>query len=748
MKKHYIRTLIIASLLSSTLVRSQSLKETTADKYYNVLSYAKAVEYYKELANEKKASIKNIRRAADCYQKINDLKNANTYYEKLVNTSGATNEDFYNYSQVLKTLGNYTKANEYMQRVQNSANYPIVSKRHSEKKDYDTDLKKDSALYNIKDAGINSAENDFSPFINKSDIYFTSSRRNVSGVNKTFAWDDSYFLDEYAGKFENGKFSNISSMPRGIDSKYHEGPGIVSEDGSTMYITRSNYLDKKLGKDTKRQINLKIYIAKKDEKGNWGKFENFPFNNDEYSVGHPAISKDGKIMYFVSDMPGGYGQTDLYETHQENGTWSKPTNLGQAINSEGKEMFPSVHDEILFFSSDGNAGLGGLDIYFASPQQDQFFTPQNLGYPINTQYDDFGIFVNDDLLTGFISSNRVGGKGNDDIYAFTSKEPIIPQYNVEGLVTDKFNNEPIVNASVDLYDETGKVVKTIKTDEKGRYKFPLLSGNVYKLQAIKEDYSADMVSLSTKDPNDKNQKADLKLEPAGVYALVGIVTNSSTKQPLNNVAVLIKDKKTGQEVLKALTTNTGDFEKMLGKLKSGDLLDYEIQLQKEGYAIKSVVFTQTLGKPGVIKINELLDMSLTQSTEGDVFTINPIFFDLDKSEIRPDAQIELDKLVEILNSKKDIKIDITAATDCRASNAYNMALSQRRSNATANYLIGKGISKNRLKIKYVGETQVSTTCPCDDDNKNTCSEEQHQLNRRADFKVAEHTLKSKIVKGL
>lgn len=727
-------------------INAQSLKEITADKYYNLLAYSKAVDYYKELALEKQATEKNIRRAAECYKKLNDQENSSIFYEKLVNTNGATTDDFYNYSQVLKTLGNYSKSNEYMQRIQRSSNYSLYIQRHKTYKNYNIDLKKDSLKYTIKDAGVNSEENDFSLFINKNDVYFTSGRRNVSGINKKYSWDDTYFLDEYYGKFENGKISNINAMPHTIDSKFHEGPAIVSADGNTMYITRSNYFDKKLGKDTQKRINLKIFISKKDEKGNWSNLESFSFNNDEYSVGHPALSKDGKTMYFVSDMPGGYGQTDIYKTINENGVWSKPVNLGETINSEGKEMFPYMfNDGVLFYSSDGNAGLGGLDLYYAMPEQNNFFEPQNLGYPINTQYDDFGMYLNEDIKSGFLSSNRIGGKGKDDIYMFTSTDFIIPQFRIDGIVTDKYTHEPIINATVDLYDENEKLINTVKTDSKGAYNFNLFSGNFYHLEAFKDEYIKATFPFNTKNPDNKNQKADLKIESSGVYVLKGLVTDAHTKQPINNVSIFIKDKKNAQEVLKALTNDKGDFEKMLGDLKGGDLLEYEIQLQKEGYISKTIYFTQTLSKPCIFIINEMLDMSLTSASNGDItsLTINPIFFDLDKSDIRPDAQTELDKLAQILNTHQDIKVEINSSTDCRASNAYNMNLSKQRAFATANYLAQKGINKKRLKMKWTGENNLVTNCPCESTNENYCTEEQHQANRRSTFIVTEYKVDNK-----
>jgi hypothetical protein len=199
-----------------------------------------------------------------------------------------------------------------------------------------------------------------------------------------------------------------------------------------------------------------VYVSKKDDKGNWGKFENFPFNSDEYSIGHPAISADGQTIYFVSDMPGGFGQTDIYETHQENGTWSKPTNLGEVINSPGKEMFPTVfNDGTLFYSSDGNAGLGGLDIYMSTPQNKRFTSILNLGYPLNSNADDFSLLLNSDFKSGFMSSNRAGGKGYDDIYSFTSSKEIITQFTINVIVRNKLSREPISYSHVDLYDESG-----------------------------------------------------------------------------------------------------------------------------------------------------------------------------------------------------------------------------------------------------------------------------------------------------
>ena len=750
MTKLYTSLLLI--ILISNSIFAQSLKEKTADKFYNALSFSKAVDFYKELATEKKASFRNIRRAAECYKNLNDFKNADFFYEKLASTNDFTSDDAYQYSQVLKSLGNYKKANEYLYKISAGNPYSVVTKRHQQHKDYNIFLKEDSANYVLINSNINSEENDFSPFIFKNDFYFTSSRRNVSAVNKTFAWDESFFLDQYTCKYENGNLSEVKAMSSAIDSKYHEGPGIISADGNTLYITRNNYLDKKLGKDIKKQINLKIYVSKKDVNGNWQKFENFPFNSDEYSIGHPAISANGQTIYFVSDMPGGFGQTDIYETHQENGTWSKPTNLGEAINTPGKEMFPTVfNDGTLFYSSDGNAGLGGLDLYMAIPQNQKFNTFQNLGYPMNSCSDDFGLLLNSDFKSGFLSSNRVGGKGNDDIYSFTSSKEIIPQFTINGIVRNKLSREPISNTNVDIYDESGTILKSLKTNEKGYFEFPLNANKSYTLEAVKDEYSKDVLFFNTNDVSKKKLNSDLLLQPSGVFALAGIVTNGKTKEPINNVAVLIKNKVTGEEVLKTLTTQVGDFDKILGTLLPGTVLDYDIQLQKYGFVTKTISFNQIVDKPTIFNINEIIDMTLTPNgkgsetipSEADMFLMNPIYFDLNKFNIRDDAQKELNNMVENLKIRKNIVVEIVAHTDCRGSISYNMLLSKRRAIATANYLKSKGVSEKQFRIKYVGENQLTTNCPCDVKSTDTCSEEDHQKNRRASFTVIKAQVSNK-----
>jgi outer membrane protein OmpA-like peptidoglycan-associated protein/tetratricopeptide (TPR) repeat protein len=733
-------TALFLTFCFSLSLSSQSLKETTADKYYDMLAFSKAATYYKELATIKNARPRNIRRAAECYRYINDHKHAVVFYEKLNNLSIsiATEADVYAYFQELKYTGDYIKANQTLQKLRNLPQYASIIKRHDDNENYYINLKTDSSQYTIKDAGINTEESEFSPFITMGDVYFSSNRRNVATVNKKFAWDDTYFLDEYKGKYENGSFKDIKPLSKTIDSRYHEGPAVVSPDNKIMYITRTNYIDRKLGYDTKKQVNIKLFISRKNDKGEWGKVENFPFNSDDYSTGHPALSKDGNTLYFVSDMPGGFGQTDIYKTNFVNGTWTKPENLGGTINTKGKEMFPYVYDDFtLFFSSDGYAGLGGLDLYISAIEQGHVKEVKNLGYPVNTRYDDFGIHLNADTKTGYLSSNRSGGKGEDDIYAFESKVPLVSQFELKGIVSDKYSGQPLANVSIDLYDESHKVIATIKTDNAGFYKLPLSENKEYVTEGARADYAKNSFTFSTKKSDSKKINGDMVLQPEGIYSLSGLVTDNKTKQAVQNVEINIKDKTTGALLLNLLTTSNGGFEKLLSNAKPGESLNYVIELQKAGYMTKTILFSKTLGQPEIINLNAVIDLSLTQTPMGaeNIMVINPIFFDLDKSTIRPDAEVELDKLAGTLKQQHDLKIEITSYTDCRATEQYNMNLSQRRAYATLNYLAEKGIDRNRLKLKWVGETELTVNCACEPTNESSCSEEQHQLNRRSNFKV-------------
>lgn len=757
--------LLIISLLSGLLGFSQSLKQTVADKYYSSLAYEKCAPMYAELASKKDASTDNIRRAAQSYSKLNIPKKAESYYEKLSRKSDIKPIDYYNYAQTLLSNGKYKEAEEVMRKFYDYSTINTVAKRYYKAgSNYTQTLKQDSLKFSIKPLeGVNSSESDFSPaYQSKTELVYTTNKENHGANNKEFAWDNTSFLDLYRAKLDSAKQTagKAEHFDKGLKTSYHDGPVSFSPDGKIMLLTRSNYYDRKLQKSTDNTINVELYYASKvkstennktEEK--WGELKPFPYNNNNYSTGQAVFSADGKTIYYASDMPGSYGNTDIWKSSFDPATqqFGVPQNLGQEINTEGREMFPFVdEDGLLLFASDGQVGLGGLDIHIAKLLPNEAVYIANAGYPVNTNHDDFGFIYDTQTLKGYFSSNRPGGKGKDDIYAVKLKEPFLQKKVLKGTVIDEKTKDPIPFAVINLVDDKGTILETLKADNKGS--FSALIPKDFNIQTVtsKDGYTDNTSgTIAYKDiPKDAIEiplsKQDFRLD--------GFVLDATNGKALDGVKISILDVVTNKDAYIKLTDEKGDFHLNLNDKKNEEKIKYLIHIEKAGYESKEVTVERSkaeLAANLTIRVTEKL-MSAVAVTNpgnndgngGEFLAIDPIFFDLDKSDIRNDAQLSLDKLAEVLKSRKDVKIEISSGTDCRASNAYNMALSQRRAEATAKYLVEKGINKNRLKLKWTGENNLTTNCPCEADNASGCTEEQHQLNRRSDFKVINYSIKN------
>lgn len=728
---------VVLTLLLNITLHAQSLKQTVADKYYTALAYDKCAPMYAELASKDKATTDIVRKAADSYRFLNAPKDAEKWYTKLATKTDAQPSDYYNYAQTLLLNGKYTEADAMMDKFYKLKADNTVGKRYATSNGrYTTNLKKDSAKFTIKNVeALNSPESDFSPtYITKTELVYTTAKENHGANNKQFAWDNTTFLDLYQANVDTAKqtASNIERFDKAFKTTYHDGPVSFSPDGKVMLLTRSAYYDKKIELSNAKTVNIQLFYALKSG-AHWSELKPFPYNNKDYSYGHAVFANDGKTIYFVSDMPGSLGYTDIWETTFDGTSqFSQPKNLGQEVNTEGREMFPFVDDgDLLLFASDGHLGLGGLDINMALVSGGSPTYIGNMGYPVNTNADDFGLVYDTKTLKGYFASNREGGKGKDDIYAVKFKEPLLGLKVLKGKVIDEASKDPLPFANIKIVDENGTLVQELTADDKGDFQAIIPRDVNVKTIASKESYSSktsDLIDYDNipKDPtNIPLAKQDFRLD--------GLVLDATTNKPLEGVKVSILDAVTNKDGLLKLTDSNGDFKINLNDKKNEERIKYVIHIEKEGYGSKDITVERTkaeLVANPVIKITETLGIA----TDG-AFAINPIFFDLDKSDIRPDAQQELDQLVQTLNSRKDIKIEITSSTDCRATNAYNMALSQRRANATAAYLISKGISKSRLKLAWTGENNLTTNCPCEPTNESSCSEEQHQLNRRSNFKV-------------
>jgi tetratricopeptide (TPR) repeat protein len=407
----------ILALLSGLALNAQESKcETKGDELHGEFNYEKAIDYYEhcdELTIDGKINL------AEAYRYTNQLDKSGVIYQDLVTSDSANSQYVFLHAQVLKMRGKYEESDRWMKKLAALNKDDLRGKSFTDFPDYYKALSVNAGRWKIKTIDINSAQEDFSPAYYKNKIVFSSSRKKTKMISKTWNGTKLPFIDLYVVDSVEGQLSEkVTEFPAFFNDKFHDGPASFTKNGKLMFFTRNNY-DSNSGEGTKKlQLFYSEYL---DEK--WSEPRGFVFNSPEYSTGHPSVSEDGKTIYFVSDMPGGQGGTDLYKiVYGSDSAWSKPFNMGKSINTEGNEMFPFFHESgILYFSSNGHVGLGGLDLFQTDLKGDT--TIENLGFPINDRFDDFGLIMNSTQSNGYFSSNREGGLGFDDIYSFTYDKP-------------------------------------------------------------------------------------------------------------------------------------------------------------------------------------------------------------------------------------------------------------------------------------------------------------------------------------
>lgn len=501
--------------------------------------------------------------------------------------------------------------------------------------------------YKIKNLDVNTKYSDFGVAYYGGDAIYASSKKVENKSRKNWTNGQPY-LELYQGVIDGtGEIIDSNPFSDNVNTQYHESNAIFTKDLKTVYFTRNNYFKKHYGKDSIGWNNLKMFKADVMEGGEWSNITPMPFNNDHYSVGHPALSVNESILYFTSDMPGSMGATDIFSvTINSDGSYGSPMNMGSQINTYGKEMFPYVSNKgNLYFSSDSRGGLGGLDVYMV-PLNSTSTTPRNLGQPINSSKDDFCFIIDNNKNSGYFSSNRSGGHGDDDIYYFdelNAPESGCSQV-ISGTVRDKSNGALLPGALVVLYKD-GQKLESVIVGSDAAFSFVKMDcSTTYRVTGDKTMYEGAEETVTTTADLELDLNLDLGLQP-------------------NAPAVAAKEK-----------------------------------LDRCQYALDN---------------------------------INTIYFDLDKYYIRPDAAIELEKIVRTMNRCPDIKVEAGSHTDSRASHAYNVTLAQNRAKSTVDYIISRGIDAARITPNGYGETQLLNRCA---DNVK-CSEGEHQVNRRTEFVI-------------
>jgi len=646
MKNLYIYSFLMMLLLLGFGVQAQeqpTLRDR-ANQLYNEYQYAKAIPLYEKLVDSKKPRLGDLERLADSYRKMNNYGMAENWYIRVLEDSTANAVNLKRYAEVLKANGKYADAKQqfetYATKTGNREEIAIAIQGC------------DSAVVWMahptthklrNEAAVNTALAEFGAYT-VGDKVFYSGEPDAIMFKNIYGWTGNAFLRVYSTK----RYEDNSLLQPNIDSAifnnepYHVGPVAANKEGTTLYVTKTyagtQTEKEKEDKKRYRTKNLELYIYTNDN-GTWNE-RPFTYNNvKEYSVGHAALSRDGETLYFVSDMPGGQGGTDIWYCERLlNGDWGEPKNAGSMINSAGDEMFPSITEAgTLYFSSNGWPGMGNLDVFTATGSKDNWSKAVNMHYPVNSSADDFAYTVNDITnLTeaGFMSSNRSGGVGSDDIYSYTFWKP---KFNVvlQGVTYDKETEDPLPEADVTLFSEKGEVLAKKQSADAGKFEFEVEVQAAYQVLGEKVGYMPDSVF-----------------------------------------------------------TNTNG-------LNAGDTVHVALYLD--------------------------------QLKEGKTFRLDNIYYDFDKYNIRKDAAIVLDGLVKIMKENPTLRIELSSHTDSRGSDKYNMTLSQKRAQAAVDYLVTRGIARDRMIAKGYGESKLLNRCA----NGVKCSEAEHQLNRRTEFTVLE-----------
>jgi len=490
--KNFNYLILLLFIGNSFMVSAQNAKQKKADRLFNDLAYIEAVEVYKELIEKDYNTTYNNQKLGDSYMKLSSPENAVFYYADALKASDITSEYYFKYAQALRGVKRYDESREWLQKYRDSNGKSAVVDEMLSKDISDFKIKE---KYILEKAAFNSDYSDFGAFEKDGKIYFVSARdEGSSRKSKIYSWNGEPFLDVY--QLEAGK---VSPVPGDVNTMLHDGSLCITKDGKTMYFTRNNYLNNKKGKPDKDKINnLKIYRAS-NVNGNWGNVVELPFNNDSYSVGHPALSPDEKTLYFTSDMPNGFGGTDIYKVEiTGDNSYGTSVNLGNIINTGMDESFPFVTEEnALFFSSNGHLGLGLMDIFKADLAK-MPIEVENLGATVNSNMDDFAYFQKDQINTGYFASNR---DTSDDIYGFNLLKPLM----LKGKVTDMVNQSPIPLATVRLMDENDKQIAFLETDQEGNYQTEINRDTKYPIEAKHIKYQEKTGAVNSFNTDDKEE---------------------------------------------------------------------------------------------------------------------------------------------------------------------------------------------------------------------------------------------------
>ncbi len=642
-----LKHIALGALMCVTFTNAQEKQIKKASDTFNNYAFMDAIGSYESL-------VKKGYTEQQIYQNLGNANYLNAAYEAASDWYGKLHQltdyqmssnELYQYAQSLKSLERYAESDALMEQLEADGR----GTKFTDARDYLAQIEKQSGRYEIKNLSVNSKESDYGPSFLAEQLIFVTARDTGLVQNNIHKWNNKSFSNIYKARLNStDQYVEATSFSKELNTKAHESSMVFTKDGKTVYFTRNNDTKGDFTRDKSGVTRLKLYRAEL-ENGSWSNTTVLPFNNDAYSVAHPALSPDEDLLYFASDMEGSLGASDIFVVDiNADGSYGTPKNLGSSINTEGRETFPFVsEDNVLYFASDGHPGLGGLDVFATDLSiENDAYEIVNVGKPVNGKMDDFSYIINSTSQKGFFASNREGGVGDDDIYRFEQTKPLKFKCNssLSGIVKNTENGSVLPNALVQLFDSDGKEIAQMLADSEGKFSLPF------------DCAQSELTAVATLDEFAEGRK------------------------------IFVPTK---------------------------EVMSITLQLEPEK---RLVAAGEDVGK---------------------YLNLPMIYFNFDKSDIRSDAQLELDKVVAFMNQYPDVKIEVGSHTDSRSTDAYNLSLSERRAQATRKYLIQMGVDGARILAKGYGETQLTNDCGNVIEIAIECGEAQHELNRRSEFIIVE-----------
>ncbi len=713
----------IASILALVLWFSHAIDAQISpqiakgDAYFNNQEYTDAIDLYL-LAYQMDESIEVSRKLAETYHRIGQNQACEKWLENTINFSNRTPEDILKYAEILKVLKKYPEA------IQNYKLYleyrPDDSRalEHTRNEQYYQDLWGDSLKYRMHILGVNGDMEAFGvvPYGGNKYLFSASQVNNDYCIKKDKKKD--LYLDIYQCELDsNEQFINTQRFDKPLNTRYHDGPVYYDMNSKTIYVTRNNMDGDRPITNKKGEVILKIYTYKNVD-GEWQDEAELPLNSEEYSTGHPCLSADGKTLYFSSNIPGGYGKADLYKSKWEDDHWGQPINLGPNVNTEGDEMFPYVSKEgIIYFASNGHAGLGGLDNFMCEPWGDEWSVAYNLGSPINTNFDDFSLLFVPGQEIGFFTSNR-GGKGFGDIYFFKQVDIFEQQLVGRVLAEDKtyslqgkkirVTNLHTDQSEIIAIDSSGYFHYTVYLED--QVEFSMLDTTLflgepfvgYNSPSKFRDPSIDLGTfiIPRKTDIEEKQATEVPYQMAVVDEVLTDLGENMENITSDNMVII-------EDYLLVLDNNITD-----------EMRDEFNELQEKAEYLKSLI-----QETEYVYHDETEMMVLREEIRE--LNIDNIYFAFDSYAITAEASKTLDQIIKYMIQNPDWKIEIDTHTDSRGSNKYNKYLSEQRANSVRRYLKYNGIPNERILLRWHGENELVTK---------EITELDYQLNRRAEFR--------------